>query len=496
MRPLARPLAVACVALLSAVGARAVEARDRSAGALADRIERVVAAAGFKAGRLGLVVLSLDEGTTVFERDADLPLVPASTAKLATTAAVLDLLGPGHVFATTLDVRGGAVDVDGRLEGDLVLHGSGDPGLSKREHESDPLWPLSSLAAGAAASGVRVVSGSLVLDDGAFDRSFVHPSWPASDLDDWYGAPVAGLTFNDSCITVLVRGGGSAGEAASVLVPSTSGPWPLTAAVSTSDVRQPTVGALWTDERRRLRVSGEIPPRQDAMFDTPVPDPLALVGGAAIEALARAGIRVVGGYRLATDAADRVRGAEVARVENPVRTALGVMNRRSQNLYAELLFKAAGLEAFGTGSWASGERAVAMTLVRRGILTPGLRVVDGSGLSKENRLSAGALARLLLSFDRDVLRGPMLRESLAMPGEAGTMAKRLRGVAGRERVRVKTGTLARSGVFALAGTVDGRATAGRSTPRGLAFAILINGSPDRGDPRSFEDEVVKELLAE
>lgn len=497
MRPVARlgsALLLAAATLAPVTGA--VGKERAPAAPLADRVARVAAAAGFKPGKLGLLVLSLDDGGVVFEKDADLPLVPASTAKLATTAAVLDLFGPGHVFTTTLDARGELDGADGVLDGDLVLHGCGDPSLSKRDHESDPLWPLSALAAQAAAHGLRRVTGALVLDDGPFDRKYLHPSWPASDLDDWYGAPTAGLTFNDSCVTVLVRGGASAGDAASVLVPSTSGPWPVVAAVSTSEVRQPTVGALWVEDKRRLRVAGEIPPRQEANFDTPVPDPLALVGGAALEALTRAGIAVGKGYRLASSARDRARGAEVGRIENDLRPALRVMNKRSQNLYAETLFKAAGVEAFGSGSWETGEKAVAAVFARRGLPTAGLRIVDGSGLSKENRLSASSLARLLLSFDRDPLRGPVLRESLASPGEEGTLARRFRGVAGRERIRAKTGTLGRSGVFALAGTVDGRPSAEAGARRGFAFAIVMNGSPAQGDPKSFEEDVVKELLAE
>jgi D-alanyl-D-alanine carboxypeptidase/D-alanyl-D-alanine-endopeptidase (penicillin-binding protein 4) len=148
---------------------------------------------------------------------------------------------------------------------------------------------------------------------------------------------------------------------------------------------------MWVEERRRLRVAGEIPPRQEATFETPVPDPLALVGGAALEALSRAGVSVAKGVRFGGGASDRARGEEVGRIENSLRLALRVMNKRSQNLYAEVLFKASGLEASGLGSWETGERAVAATLDRRGIATNGLRVVDGSGLSKENRLSAGAL---------------------------------------------------------------------------------------------------------
>ena len=143
----AAPLvAVVLLTLAGAGRARVADARDRTTVPLPDRLGRVISAAGVKAGKLGVLVLSLDDGSVIYEKNAEHPLIPASTAKLATTAAVLDFLGPGHVFATTLDVRGASTGVDGAFDGDLVLHGSGDPSLSKRDHEADPLWPLSSLA--------------------------------------------------------------------------------------------------------------------------------------------------------------------------------------------------------------------------------------------------------------------------------------------------------------------------------------------------------------
>ena len=83
-----------------------------------------------------------------------------------------------------------------------------------------------------------------------------------------------------------------------------------------------------------------------------------------------------------------------------------------------------------------------------------------------------------------------------MAGDEGTLAKRFRGVAGRERIRAKTGTLGHSGVFALAGTVDGKPSPDGAARRGFSFAILINGTQEKGDPKSFEEDVVKELLAE
>ena len=97
------------------------------------------------------------------------------------------------------------------------------------------------------------------------------------------------------------------------------------------------------------------------------------------------------------------------------------------------------------------------------------------------------MAGLLLRFDADPLRGPVLRDSLAVPGEDGTLEKRFREPGAKSRVRAKTGTLGRTGVHALVGFVDG--TGGS---RGYAFAILVNDG--KVDAKDLMDDLVRELL--
>jgi len=432
-------------------------------------------------------VIALDGGEAVCAKNADAVLIPASVAKVATAVGALDLLGPGFAYETSLDVRG-TVDAAGVLDGDLVIRGAGDPGISKRGHEDDPLWPWSGFARAVRSAGIVAVRGALVVDDGAFDRTFVHPGWKTSDLDDWYGAPVAGLVTNDACITVLVRGGAAEDRPAAVLLPHGAGPWPVARAVTTGAARRTEVGGLWLDGRSRLRVAGEIGPGLEYAFDTPVPDPLAHAGSVALEALKAGGVSVARGVRIAATPADRAEGRPLSVVRDPLPPLLRTMNRRSQNLYAELIFKRLGVEHEGVGSWESGEHALAAVFARRGVGRPGERVVDGSGLARANQLTAGTLARLLAQVDADPLRGPILRDSLAIPGEEGTLSKRLREADARARVRAKTGTL--SGVHSLVGFVDG---VGGS--RGFAFAIIVNGAPPGGgDPKGFIDDVVRELL--
>ncbi len=498
-----RPAPLAVLATLAALFAGAVgvlPARLAPADAtsslprrLAERVER----ARVRPGRIGVSVVSLDTAQSVYEVDAALPLVPASVAKLATAAAALDLLGPGWRYETSIDARGDVDAATGTLSGDLVVHGSGDPNLSRRLHDGEFLHPLRVLAEGVARAGIRRVTGALVLDDGPFDREGLHPSWSRSDLDDWYGAPVGGLSFNDNCVTVVVTGGGFVGGPAVVEAPATSGPWRLVGSVETAAGRRTEVGGMWLEGRTQLRVAGVIPPRAKYDFDTPVPDPLAFFGGALLQALRGQGVAVEGGAKPAATREDRARGRPLASVSHGLAETLRVMDRRSQNFYASLVFKACGALREGSGSWASGERAVLDALARRRVADAGLRVVDGSGLSRENRLSAGSLARLLASLDRDALRGPILRDSLAVPGEDGTLEKRFQDSSSRGRVHAKTGTLGRTGVHALAGYVDGRSGAASSAPsRGFAFAILLNASPADGDPRDLIDDLVREIARE
>jgi PBP4 family serine-type D-alanyl-D-alanine carboxypeptidase len=162
------------------------------------------------------------------------------------------------------------------------------------------------------------------------------------------------------------------------------------------------------------------------------------------------------------------------------------MNQRSQNFYASLVFKATGARLAGEGSWETGQQAVSEMLRRRRLDPDSLtRIVDGSGLSTENRTTAATLARLLHAFDRDLLRGPLLYTSLARPGEEGTLKRRFRSHGLPERLHAKTGTLGNRGVHALAGYLDGQ-----DGEPGYTFAILVNGV---GSGRGLIDDLVVEM---
>ncbi len=465
----------------SAEGRGAATKRQTLAKRLSTRIKK----ARLKPGQYSIVVMTRGAHPMVnYTAGGTTALVPASAAKVLTAASALDHLGTGYVFRTMLSARG-KLSADGVLDGDLVLHGSGDPNISGRFHDGDPMAVPAKLARQVFAAGIRRVTGAVVLDEGPFDRAYVHPEWSAADKRRWYGAPVGGLAFNDGCVDVALKAG-RAGTRPALSLPAGVGPWRVKNSVKTVGAARTAAGGRWIDDGRTLEVHGRLPPGGRASFHVPVPDPALFFGGALLQALKTQNVRVGGSLRHARDRADKKPGRVVALHESDLPSALAVMNTRSQNVYASLLFKLAGAHVTGEATWASGQEAVRAMLERRHINDGGsTQMRDGSGLSPHNKVSAGVLAQVLHALGQDVLRGPVLYDSLPVSGVSGTLRKRLREKGVKGRVHAKTGTLNDTRARALAGYVDG--------PRpgtGKVFAILLNGP---GASHAVIDDLVREI---
>lgn len=326
-------------------------------------------------------------------RDPGRSLIPASTQKLFTGLAALQVLGPDHRFVTRVFATGRAGP---SVEG-LWLLGGGDPFLMTREYaefldqrpltRGHPATPLDDLAAEIRAAGVERVEGGVVGDASRHADALTVPTWKASYVDDQNVTLLAALTAN---------GGFSQWEG--------------------------------------VRLTA--------------PDP------AANAASALQGLLEDGGVEFGGDAASGAvpEGAEpIASVASPpLRDVVAAMIRESDNLVAELVLREIGLAARGEGSTAAGGTAVVNILDDLGIPVDGLTLVDGSGLDRGNRATCAAtLAALELSM-REPFRA--VNEGLAVAGETGTLHRRFEGTDLEGVLRAKTGTLA--GVVGLVGLLD------------------------------------------
>lgn len=386
-------------------------------------IRAVLRGPGVGGASHGVLVVSLDRGDTLFSWNADARLTPASNLKLFSTAAALHYLGPEFRWSTYLLASG---DVSGGvLAGDLVLFGTGDPTLGS-ERFTGTSRALDALADSLRARGIREVAGSVVADGSFFDPRLRGEGWTSDDLRQWYGAPVASLVTDEN-----LAGG------------------------------------------------------------RPVADPVGVAGERLHSALRRAGISVRGGVRTVRDpsaslAAFHARraggGARVLATYRspPLREVVRVTNHVSHNLFADEALRTVGRVAGGQGSFEAGERAVAGML--RDADPP--RMLDGSGLSRLDRVSARTIVALLASMAR-LPEGAAFRESLPVAGSQ-TGLRRMYGGGAAGNLRAKTGTLAT--VSALSGYVTA------ANGERLAFSIITNGVPRTGAAKEAENRI-GEILA-
>jgi D-alanyl-D-alanine carboxypeptidase/D-alanyl-D-alanine-endopeptidase (penicillin-binding protein 4) len=313
-------------------------------------------------------------------------------------------------------------------------------------------------------SGVREVKGDLVLDLGAFPEPSATPGWPSSD-QHWndYCALSSGFSVNGGCVTVKVQAG-RVGAPAKVTVNPVSYGMTLDLNVSTSQKRSAlTVAAVVS--RGRVRVRGNLP------ADVPLfikrfahPDPVDHFAGVLQHELAALGVLVHGNVKRSRGVFAPVR---LASMKSDVIETLEPINTHSNNAVADQLFFKLGFDVTGDGGRAGGERAVLTALERLGVDSAGWRQLEGSGLSRNNRVSAAQLVMLLDA----VLSEPapisdFYAQSLAVAGESGTLAGRMVGSAAEGMVLAKTGFI--GGTSALSGLARGQ------SGRVYIFSVLVN----------------------
>jgi D-alanyl-D-alanine carboxypeptidase/D-alanyl-D-alanine-endopeptidase (penicillin-binding protein 4) len=439
--------------------------------ALQGRVEGIVSAAVARAARatqgaatsasvrVAVHVRELESGVELAALRADDSLRPASNMKLVTTAAALVLLGSEARFVTPIEASGPIQD--GVLAGDLVLRAGGDP-LIRADGDARVEERLGQALGALRSNGLQHIRGDVILDEASFPDPGPGPAWPdASQHWAEFCALAGGFSINGGVLRATVLPGAPGARAAVEVHPA---PFGLPARF---DVRTTAGGRLDVQvgaTPAACTVQGSLPrARSDFSAEFRHPDPVQLFASVLADQLAACDIGLDGTLRRARDIAPGVR---LGTLESPIADALGPINSESRNGVADQLFLALGLQACGAGTRTAGRAAVGRALVRLGVPDDGLVQVDGSGLSRDDRVSARQITALLAAVLASDERGARLFvESLAVMGRRGTLAERLQGSAGEGRVRAKTGWIA--GTSALSGLATG--------PHGetLVFSILV-----------------------
>lgn len=408
-------------------------------------------------------IMEMSTGRVVAQRNPDQPVIPASNLKLFTTAAAYDLLGPSFEFKTTLSIRG-AVDSTGVLNGDVKITGGGDPSIGGRFHDGQSTAVLRKFAEDLKRAGIRTVTGDVILEHGYFDTEYVHPTWPEDQLVNWYEAPVAALSIQEGTVMVRVRPGSPGGPAIVEMEPPNRYMRVLNTA-RTGGGSGAFIGRK--PGTNDIVVRGGVPARSGAteVFVT-VMNPLHFFANVTHDTLQGNGIRVNGTVKLA-ETAPYSDWRVVSRHQTPLAPVTYVINKVSQNHYAEQLIKTLGAELKGNGSWAVGASVVSEWMTGKlGVPSTHFLMVDGSGMSRFNRASASSFVSVL----RYMWDTPHRRDFVSSMPYSGEKNSRLRRRLNTEpyarQVYAKTGYI--SGAIGLSGYVHAK------SGRVYAFSFLFN----------------------
>ncbi|MGH9739265.1 MAG: D-alanyl-D-alanine carboxypeptidase/D-alanyl-D-alanine endopeptidase [Candidatus Acidiferrales bacterium] len=462
------------------------------------RVDAILSGANASRSYWGILVADRDSGETLYSLNADHFFTPASNAKLIVTAMALADLGPDYRFRTTLE-SDGTLGAGGRLSGDLILVGRGDPDISNRifpfagefarQGASDKVF--SDMVDAAVSKGLREVDGDVIADDSYFPYDPYPAGWSVGDLFFDFGVPVSAITFNDNVTAIVIQPGARAGDPAVLTTEPSASLETLAHAVTTSAPGEmPQIAVVRQPGSNFLLLRGTIP-----MGHAPVKVDLAMIAPAETAArdikdlLEARGVRVTGGIRVrhsappettaagepvlpsATPQADAHRIVLAEYMSPPLRESIQLTNKISQNLHAEIFLRMVGREKMGLASTAAGLEVERTFLESAGVPDGDMVLSDGSGLSRDDLVTPRAMVDLL----RYASHAPWAQaylSSLPVSGVDGTLDDRMRNSPATGLIEAKTGATER--VHALTGYA--------TTVRGeyLVFSIFCNNNTQRG----------------
>ena len=464
----------------------------------------------------GISVVDLATGSSLYAENADKLLQPASNTKLFTTSTALALIGPDYKFLTTVETEK-RPDSLGRIAGDLILVGRGDPNLSGRvlpySGKTERLTPhtrvLEELADQVAAAGVKVIDGDIVGDDSYFVYERYGEGWTQDDLMWDYGAPVSALTINDNVLFASLKPGDQAGDRALLTLDPYTDYYSMRNLVTTSPPGTTrNIGILREPGSLELTFWGTIP-----LGDAGDDEALAVEEPATASAelfrtlLQQRGILVHGKVReqhsypwqfvpprddqpmIVPAQPSPVRVILAQHLSAPLIEDLKVINKVSQNLHVEIVLRLLGKMRGVSGSLSGGLDVEKKFLTEQVHLDPAeFSLHDGSGLSRSDLATPRAFTELL-QYDYGQSWAAQFRDTLPIAAEDGSLFARFKGTVAANRLEAKTGQLGE--VNSLSGY------AVTKLGHKIAFSILINHHTlGNTQAKQMIDDIVNAVLEE
>lgn len=429
--------------------------------ALIRDLDMIVNQPQFRSAQFGISIQTQGRNSlTLYAHNPDRLLLPASNAKLLTTAAAIQALPLNSTVKTTLYDLG---------NNQFHLVGEGDP-MFKTSH-------LQALARSLKDRNVKQIK-RLTLDDRYYGPEWLNPRWGWDDVQADYAPPINGLILNENAIGLMLSPG-ITGQ--SLIVKwnevENSKRYRIENLTKTVAIDQPEFVNVAQPELGLVRITGQLRVgAEPEPIGISVQQPTKYVAEEFRRSLSRLGIEIETIEIISTNNINPfmspltkgARGIVTEITSPPLSEWIYETNQISNNLYAEALLRQLGrsdLQPLGTGySSDRGLIVLRQQLMKVGIAPETYQMVDGSGLARLNWVSAGTLVQVL----QVMAENSTFRKSLPIAGKSGSLTRRFKDTPAQTILSAKTGFL--TGAVGLSGYVNPK----DFSP--VVFSILLNNS--------------------
>ena len=430
-------------------------------------LEKILDQPEYKDASVGIKLINVKSGESVFEYNANKLMIPASTLKIVTSAAALEILGADYRFKTQIGFIGELYE-NKELNGDLVIMGGGDPTLGSMyfSNSTSNTNFISYWVQKIKAAGIRKISGDIVLDASIYDSEKVPSTWIWGDIGNYYGAGASAFTCYDNLFRITFKSPERAGELTEIIstYPKIEG-LEISNEVVSSEINSDRAYVFGSPLDKKRVISGTIPKGKNAfMIKAAVHRPEEILAEELLLKLAQGGIFISG--KIKFQKTDKTKFQTIYIHESPTLAEIvEVLNHESVNLFAEHLVKQIAAEKSGLGNREKGIELITEFWKSKGIFDDNFFMEDGSGLSHFNAISPNQISSILVFMAQKSLKSEAFFNSLPNAG-SGTLSGFNTEFFPMNTLKAKSGSMSR--VRCYAGYLE------TDSANKIAFSIMFN----------------------
>lgn len=428
------------------------------------------------------LVYDYQTGDTIDAYRANCVIPPASTIKLLTTATIVDHLGSDYQIATPITYSGHIQD--SILYGNLYIEGRGDPTLGSR-YVGDSLL-LQHWAEKVHNAGIRSINGSIIADISYFDSEAINPSWLWQDIGNYYAPGIQSLSYKDNTMKITMKSG-SVGSIAEVI--NTDPHIPKMQFESSTRCENISYDGAYVHGMPYSYyryIVGKIPANRSTFtIKGDLPNPALSLAEDFANRLKCNGISIKGDVSFIKQQAANKNSRTLLFQNNsaPLSEIIRHTNHKSDNLYAEMLFRILGTTQDEPSTINQSTYFIRNYWKEKGVDLSNARIMDGCGLAPQDAISPSMFIQLLRYMYESPNKESFIA-SLPCSGKSGTLKSFLKNTSLHGRVYAKSGTI--GGTKNYAGYIflpDGRV---------WIFAVMINSA--NCSSRTMQNAIEKYLL--